>query len=198
MQSHPGPADCCLCKNPGSDGIIHRSDRIPDTVVGLSRFQEVTLNQGRMERFFLDNIKKHSRDTIRVERGMLPESLDIDETKIGDDDAYPITVKLRQLSEEEATPAQQIKGSKVKDGLFRSNLVYEDDHDGMSGQAGTIETIKAKYVIGCDGARSWTRCALGFELQGEATDFIWGVIDCVPITDFRMYCCSMMFWNVLS
>ena len=45
--------------------------------------------------------------------------------------------------------------------------------------------MNAKYVIGCDGARSWTRRALGFELHGEATDFIWGVMDVIPITDFR-------------
>ncbi len=46
--------------NPGADGVIRRSDRIPDTIVGLSRFQQIVLHQGRIERFFLDNIKKFS------------------------------------------------------------------------------------------------------------------------------------------
>ena len=84
--------------------MIHRSDRIPDTIVGLSRFQQVVVQQGRIERFFLDNIKKYSGDTIRVERGVLPESITIDEASVEDDDAYPVTVALRQLSEEESTP----------------------------------------------------------------------------------------------
>lgn len=108
-----------------------------------------------------------------------------------DDAAYPVTVTLRHLSEEEATPPQQVNASKVRDGLFRSNLNYEDDEDDLikksSSRAGTSETVHAKYVIGCDGARSWTRRALGYEFEGEATDFIWGVLDIVPVTDFRTY-----------
>ncbi|KAI1496213.1 phenol hydroxylase [Biscogniauxia marginata] len=181
--------------NPGSDGVIRRSDRIPDTIVGLSRFQQIVLHQGRIERFFLDNIKKYSKDTIKVERGVLPESLEIDESKVEDNSAYPVTVKLRHLTEEEATPNQQISGSKVPDGLFRSNLVSGDDEEDLirksKSRPGTGEVIHAKYVIGCDGARSWTRRSLGFDFEGEATDFIWGVMDIIPITDFpdiRMRC----------
>jgi len=47
-----------------------------------------------------------------------------------------------------------------------------------------IETVKARYVIGCDGAHSWTRSHLGIKMNGEHTDFVWGVIDIIPITDF--------------
>ena len=65
----------------------------------------------------------------------------------------------------------------------------EDDGDDLirksASRPATSETIHAKYVIGCDGARSWTRRTLGYELEGEATDFIWGVMDIIPITDFR-------------
>ncbi|KAI0891088.1 putative phenol 2-monooxygenase [Annulohypoxylon nitens] len=181
--------------NPGPDGVIRRSDRIPDTIVGLSRFQQCVIHQGRVERFFLDNIKKYSKDTIQVERGVLPESLEIDESKVEDDSSHPVTVKLRHLTEEESTPEQQINGSKISDGIFRSNLIQGDDEEDLirksKSRAGTGEIVHAKYVIGCDGARSWTRRALGFELQGEATDFIWGVLDIIPITDFpdiRMRC----------
>ena len=124
-----------------------------------------------------------------MERGVLPETLVIDEAKVDDETAYPVTVTLRHLSDEEATPKQQASGSKVSDGIFRSNLVNEDDEDDLlrksASRPGTSETIHAKYVIGCDGARSWTRRTLGYELEGEATDFIWGVMDIIPITDFR-------------
>ena len=47
------------------------------------------------------------------------------------------------------------------------------------------EKIRAKYVVGCDGAHSWTRRQLGFQMEGEQTDFVWGVVDLIPITDFR-------------
>lgn len=53
------------------------------------------------------------------------------------------------------------------------------------------ETVKAKYLIGCDGAHSWTRRQLGIQLEGEQTDLIWGVLDIIPITNFpdiRMRC----------
>ncbi|ROV88061.1 hypothetical protein VMCG_10396 [Cytospora schulzeri] len=184
-----------ITQNPGSDGVIRRSDRIPDTIVGLSRFQQIVLHQGRIERFFLDNIKKHSNDTIRVERGVLPTSLTIDESKVDTNEGYPVTVELRHLTEEESTPKQQVSASKVPDGLFRSNLAQEDDEadliDKNESRAGKSEIFHAKYVLGCDGARSWTRRQLGFQLEGDSTDHIWGVMDIIPITDFpdiRMRC----------
>jgi len=32
--------------NPDKDGVIRLSDRIPDTIPGISRFQQVVLHQG--------------------------------------------------------------------------------------------------------------------------------------------------------
>ena len=45
-------------------------------------------------------------------------------------------------------------------------------------------TISARYVVGCDGARSKVREIMGLELQGEATRQLWGVMDILPNTDF--------------
>ena len=117
---------------------------------------------------------------------MIPESLDYDHTQAEENDAYPITIKLRHLIEGEAAPAQNL--TSIPDGLFRSSLAADDTDDLIrTGQdrAGQTEIVKAKYLIGCDGAHSWTRRQLGFELEGEATDFIWGVLDIVPLTNFR-------------
>jgi phenol 2-monooxygenase len=97
-------------------------------------------------------------------------------------DSYPITVKLRYLTEEEATPAQQ-KGSAVRDGLFRSNLTEDDTEDLLRASRekdGDTEIVRTKYVVGCDGAHSWTRKQLGIELEGEPTDYIWGVLGQYP------------------
>ncbi|OQE17780.1 hypothetical protein PENFLA_c023G07827 [Penicillium flavigenum] len=46
------------------------------------------------------------------------------------------------------------------------------------------ETIQARYVVACDGARSWTRKHLNIPLTGDLTDSTWGVMDAVPKTNF--------------
>ncbi len=49
---------------------------------------------------------------------------------------------------------------------------------------GQIETIRARYVVGCDGARSAVRKALGRELRGDSAHHAWGVMDVLAVTDF--------------
>ena len=51
-------------------------------------------------------------------------------------------------------------------------------------RAGEEITLRAKYVIGCDGARSNVRRAIGRELKGDAANHAWGVIDVLANTDF--------------
>jgi len=187
--------EICLW-NPNSEGMIQRSDRIADTIPGISRFQQVVLHQGRIERYFLDTICKTG---ISVERGVMPTKLELDEALVEDPDAYPITITLRHLTEEEATPKQtatSANGAAIEDGLFRSNMTADDTEDmirkaELNNKANTVEVVKAKYVLGADGAHSWVRSQLGFKLEGESTDYIWGVLDIIPITDFpdiRMRC----------
>ena len=47
-----------------------------------------------------------------------------------------------------------------------------------------ISTIRAKYVVGCDGSRSSTRAAIGRELRGDLMNQSWGVLDALAVTDF--------------
>ena len=51
-------------------------------------------------------------------------------------------------------------------------------------ETGETSTIRAKYVVGCEGARSATRAAIGRELVGDATNESWGVMDVLAVTDF--------------
>ena len=44
--------------------------------------------------------------------------------------------------------------------------------------------VRAKYVIGCDGARSRVREAIGRELVGDQANHAWGVMDVLAETDF--------------
>lgn len=49
---------------------------------------------------------------------------------------------------------------------------------------GQIETIKASYVVGCDGARSTVRRSIGRTLHGDSANHAWGVMDVLAVTDF--------------
>lgn len=49
---------------------------------------------------------------------------------------------------------------------------------------GQTHTVQAKYVVGCDGARSTVRRAIGAEMHGDAAHQAWGVMDILANTDF--------------
>ncbi|GJC91669.1 FAD binding domain-containing protein [Colletotrichum higginsianum] len=158
--------------NPDEGGTIRRSARAANTIPGLSRFTESVLHQGRIEQFFLDAIRASyasDSDALHVERMVIPTSLEIDEAKAEDPDAHPVTVTLRHLTEEEATPTQML--SNLSDGIFRSNLADDDVGDILErseGREARDEVARAKYVVGCDGAHSWTRKTLGKDFEMKA------------------------------
>jgi phenol 2-monooxygenase len=49
---------------------------------------------------------------------------------------------------------------------------------------GATKTVRANYVVGCDGAHSAVRKAIGGELHGDAANQAWGVMDILANTDF--------------
>jgi phenol 2-monooxygenase (NADPH) len=49
---------------------------------------------------------------------------------------------------------------------------------------GQTETVTARYVVGCDGARSIVRTSIGRELRGDSANHAWGVMDVLAVTDF--------------
>ncbi|GAB7352089.1 hypothetical protein MBLNU459_g2590t2 [Dothideomycetes sp. NU459] len=53
-----------------------------------------------------------------------------------------------------------------------------------SGHDCQIETVRARYVVGCDGARSTVRKHMGLALHGDSANQAWGVMDVLVITDF--------------
>ncbi|MBS8227187.1 FAD-dependent monooxygenase [Vannielia litorea] len=50
--------------------------------------------------------------------------------------------------------------------------------------AGETHVVRANYVVGCDGARSNVRRAIGGTLHGDAAHQAWGVMDILANTDF--------------
>ena len=77
-------------------------------------------------------------------------------------------------------------------GLEFAGLTIEESHD--HAVAVTLrrtdaaregeEVCRARYVIGCDGARSLVRRSIGRELRGDVTNHAWGVMDILGVTDF--------------
>ncbi|SDR77009.1 FAD-binding monooxygenase [Agrococcus carbonis] len=51
-------------------------------------------------------------------------------------------------------------------------------------QEGRRRTIRAKYVVGADGARSGVRRAIGCTLAGQSANHAWGVMDVLANSDF--------------
>ena len=45
-------------------------------------------------------------------------------------------------------------------------------------------TTRARYVVGCDGARSAVRDAIGLQLKGDSANKAWGVMDVLATTNF--------------
>ncbi|KAI0341977.1 hypothetical protein BDW22DRAFT_1345745 [Trametopsis cervina] len=133
--------------HPGPSGGIERVSRIPNITAprGLYPFN-LTNHQGAHEAIFTEEMPKYGGS---VERPYAPCALTIDEDKVDDADAYPVTVEIENCND----PSEK-------------------------------ETIRAKYVVGADGAHSWVRKALDIQAVGDHTDRCWGVIDFVPDTNY--------------
>ncbi|QOG23081.1 3-hydroxybenzoate 4-monooxygenase [Bradyrhizobium sp. SEMIA] len=80
----------------------------------------------------------------------------------------------RRLLDLEVDPAAGLSDHAVTVRLERVDAANE----------GKVETIKARYVVGCDGARSTVRKSIGRELHGDSANHAWGVMDVLAVTDF--------------
>ena len=67
---------------------------------------------------------------------------------------------------------------------FSGLTVGADDVEVRVRTASGERTIRAKYVVGCDGARSGVRQAIGRTHVGAAARHAWGVMDVLVETDF--------------
>ncbi|KAJ5140422.1 hypothetical protein N7448_003830 [Penicillium atrosanguineum] len=138
-----------------ADGSFYRSEREMRPLPLRARWTGGLLQQAIIE----DIIKRHIKliAPIEVEYETVPTSLSINENDVSEPDHHPCVVTLRRKS-------TSIEG----------NYVSSESE----------ETVRAKYVIGADGGKSWTRKQLGFTMEGNRTDSIWGVIDLVVTSDF--------------
>ena len=152
------------------------------------------MHQGNTEATLTDAIRRRSGP--EVERGVVPSSMELDESLVDDPEAYPVKLQLRHQRREDLavwrTNSHSIRpGGVIQEetgkiqGVISSSFATKNDTiPSVSSEEGSTTTIQAKYVVGSDGAHSWVRRELGFPMEGTSTDAIWGVIDAVFITDF--------------
>jgi phenol 2-monooxygenase len=158
--------------DPGKDGGIVRTKRAPDVNAENPRWpHEVTFHQGGIETIFRDAMTESG---VKVDQPVIPVSIQIssDESELKSSDSYPVKVTLKRLRHEQAAP---LTGNPHSNEKPQTPTDTDDDES---------EVIRAKYVIGADGAHSWTRKQMNITMEGESTAFVWGVVDCVPETDF--------------
>ncbi|MBD5605905.1 MAG: FAD-dependent monooxygenase [Candidatus Eremiobacteraeota bacterium] len=138
----------------GERAKIVRSGRIQDTEDGLSEFPHVILNQARVHDFFLDVMR---RSPSHAEPYYSRRLIDL---TIEPNAAYDVESDDREYP--------------ITAKLERIDAGYE----------GHVETIKARYAVGCEGARSVVRQSIGRKLQGDSANQAWGVMDVLAVTDF--------------
>jgi phenol 2-monooxygenase len=69
----------------------------------------------------------------------------------------------------------------ARDSEYPINIEVDKVSDDGSTQR---RMVRAKYLVGADGAHSQVRRAMGLQLKGDTTDRIWGVVDFVAETNF--------------
>lgn len=120
------------------------------------------------------------RDSVDVRRETAPTSLEIDYNTIDDHSTFPIRMNLENVAPRLTPHFNDMKNP----GSDTSSETHSDD----SGYAGVGTVVEAKYLVGCDGAHSWVRKQLGLRLEGENSSDSWGVLDIIPLTNFREFC----------
>ncbi|MCJ1390690.1 hypothetical protein MMC18_003551 [Xylographa bjoerkii] len=140
--------------NPTSSGGIERTSYVPDVAVPAMFPHEVTIHQGRIERILSDDLSRYSQRGVRYSSRV--SSIKIDEDG---DSQYPVVIEYETIDSER-------KG------------------DPPTANTRSKHSVRARHVVGADGAHSVVRHSMGLDLVGESKDHIWGVVDLVVDTDF--------------
>jgi 2-polyprenyl-6-methoxyphenol hydroxylase-like FAD-dependent oxidoreductase len=139
-------------------GNIVRSARIQDTEDGLSEFPHVTLNQARVHDFYLDRM---CHAATRLEPAYARRMLDL-----------RVAPPLSADATREGAPGAAAHPVTIR--LERLDPAH----------AGQVEEVRARFVVGCDGAHSTVRKCIGLVPEGDSANQAWGVMDVLAITDF--------------
>ncbi|KAH9821440.1 phenol 2-monooxygenase [Teratosphaeria destructans] len=145
---------CSWNPDPAKPSTIQRTQMVDAQPRRLSRYSQISLSQGAIEHVLLGYLKDNAR--VQVKRGCVPECLSVEDD---DQTDYPTRTAIRRSVDDDAAS-------------FNGR---ENDN---------AETVRAKYVVGCDGAHSWVRRQVDIPMEGENHNTHFGVMDVVPLTNF--------------
>ncbi|KAM9863575.1 FAD-dependent monooxygenase [Leucobacter sp. BZR 635] len=143
--------------DPEHPSQIVRSSVTDDDPAGISEFPHLIVNQARVIDYFAEYARRAPA------RGDIDYGYEFEDLEVGTGE-YPVTVTLREVTGQ--------RGAGI-------NAAEAD-----SATEGGTRTVRAKYVIGADGARSRVRSAIGGSLSGSTSLHAWGVMDVLAVTDF--------------
>ena len=142
--------------DPSDRNSIVRSSITPDDAKGISEFPHLIVNQARVIDYFAEYA------TRAPARGKVDYGYEFVDLQVGEGE-YPVEVTLRHVS-----------------GHSGAGLNAADEE----ATAGETRVVRAKYVVGADGARSSVRRSIGGSLSGSTSLHAWGVMDVLAVTDF--------------
>jgi 2-polyprenyl-6-methoxyphenol hydroxylase-like FAD-dependent oxidoreductase len=134
------------------------NDSTPDNIVRSGRVQDVEDGLSEFPHVILNQARVHDcyLDVMRKS----PSKLE--------------PYYSRRLLDLKTSPAAGFEDHAVTVRLDRLDAGHESE----------VETVRARYVVGCDGARSTVRKSIGRELRGDSANHAWGVMDVLAVTDF--------------
>ena len=146
--------------DPDNPDHIVRSGVTDDDPAGISEFPHLIVNQARVIDYFAEYAR---RGPARAEVDYGWEFIDLE---VNEGEEYPVSVTLQRVSG------------------YRGAGIVANATDVTEGET---RVVRAKYVIGADGARSAVRRSIGGSLKGSASMHAWGVMDILAVTDFPDY-----------
>ena len=130
----------------------------------------------------------HSREIVRSEK--------IKDTEIGLSEVphvilsqarvHDFFLEIMEQSATKLTPHYSTVLKKLKVDTISNNLypVTVQLERAAANRKSKLQTIRCRYVVGCDGAHSIVRREIGRELEGDSYNKAWGVMDILAVTNF--------------
>ncbi|GAA2175644.1 FAD-dependent monooxygenase [Agrococcus versicolor] len=169
---------------------IHRTKRTDDDANGISEFEHLIVNQARVLDYFAEAALQ-GPGRIEPDFGIEFVAQERD-----DHPTHPVLVTIRDsgaTKEADDAALAAATGLHAEAARLAVNEATAPPTASIptGGDDRPTRQIRAKYVVGCDGARSNVRRSMGRTLAGDQAFHAWGVMDVLPTTDFpdiRMKC----------
>lgn len=143
--------------DPANPSNIIKTETTPDDPQGISEFPHLIVNQARVIDYFAEYARRAPA------RGDVDYGWEFEGLEVTGEGEYPVNVTLRRVS--------GYTGAGINAGAEGVN-------------EGESRVVRAKYVVGADGARSAVRKSIGGTMRGNQSFHAWGVMDVLPVTDF--------------